>query len=88
MKTVKTSRQFLGEIEKLNSSGSAFSSKGEKISSDGVDTLPTAKEYVSQTKDILKLMELFRMLILKDTEDLFQLYETIEIMDEQIGRNF
>ena len=54
------------------------------LSTEGVDSLVTAKRYAEEYKNIQKLITAYATLIMKDMEDLQSMVNTVETMDNSI----
>lgn len=85
MAEFKITEKLSDEIAGVKKTGKKINDDYKKVSSEDVDTLDTAVEYLEQHKRIKKLLELYKELVLKDVKDMKSMVKEVEEMDKSIS---
>ena len=80
------SNGFISEVMVFSESGNSIST--DKTMEHTEEELPTCTAYISQHEEIIKLLELYKALIRKDTDDLIKLNDTLHELDLGISTVF
>ena len=77
----KVNKEIIGEVQDVSNCGTKINEEYSEISSEGVNTLQTAISYIQQQKDIMEILELYKELVSKDTQDILDIIAEVEAMD-------
>ncbi len=81
----KVNKALSGEISNLRASGKLINDGYTAIPSDNVSTLKTSVGIISQHARIKSLLELYKVLVLRDAKDLDDLVKEATEMDATIS---
>ena len=69
------------DVSATKKAGNALNEEYSSVTSDEVDTLATATEYIKQHKEIKALLDLYNALVQKDMKDISAMITTFEQFD-------
>lgn len=85
MAEFKINDGILDEISNLKSAGNSLNGQYSPISPDDVRTLQAARILIAQHECIKKLVDLYKSLVLKEAQDLYDMVEEAKMMDTKIA---
>lgn len=85
MTEFKINKALTKEISNLRNSGNLINDSYAAISSSDVRTLKTSVSIISQHESIKVLLDLYKSLVLRDTQDLDKLVDEVNEMDAAIS---
>lgn len=77
----KVNKQLGTQVESLRKSSNKINDSYSAVSKDGVSTLDTSMAIIQQHKDIKKLLDLYKSLLVRDANDLDAMIKEVDAMD-------
>ena len=88
MAEFKITRSFDAEVGALKAGAQAINEMFAAASSDGVDSLPTARAFIQEQAQLKELLALYASLVEKDARDLTKMIADVRAMDEKVAKAY
>lgn len=85
MAEFKVHPKLIDEISALRNAGNEINDGYREISSGGASTLKTSMEIIDQHDSLKSLLEWYKLLLLRDAQDLDDMVDEARRMDETIS---